>query len=59
MNLGSRGEPQKQSPLTEADVRAIRALAGSKSQREIGKQFGVCQTTVSRIVNGVRWIMVT
>ena len=45
----------RQARLTERDVLAIRTLAGTKSQREIGERFGVTQATISRAINGQRW----
>jgi hypothetical protein len=46
----------RQARLTENDVRAIIALAGIKPQHRIGKQFGVAQSTISRIINRKRWL---
>lgn len=41
--------------LTISDVRKIRALAGTASQREIGRMFGVKPNTVNQIINRKRW----
>jgi hypothetical protein len=41
--------------LTEAQVIEIRALAGSLSHTKIGKQFGVSQPVVSRIISREYW----
>lgn len=51
----TRGESQHASLLTEAEVREIRQLAGSMSQREIGRQFGVTQGCICAIVNRRTW----
>lgn len=51
-----RGESSANAKLTEADVRAIRALGGKGlSQTEIGRLFGVNQQSVSGIIRGVSW----
>ena len=51
------GEGQWNSKLTEDDVREIRLLwaTGKYYQRELAKQFGVLQTTISRIVRRDSW----
>lgn len=51
------GEANPASKLTASDVDEIRRLyaAGSVSQQAIGQQFGVAQTTISKIVRGSRW----
>lgn len=49
------GEKCYNSKLTEADVREIRSLRGSASQREIGARFGIDQSTVSDIQNRKKW----
>ena len=51
----NRGEKHPLATLTEADVRQIRALAGSLTHREIGRRFGVGSTAVCRILNRTRW----
>jgi len=53
----ARGERIASAKLTEADVRAIRALyaGGGLLQRELAHQFGIAQTTVSHIVTGECW----
>lgn len=47
------GERAGNTSLTEIDVSAIRA--SQKTQREIGEQFGITQSQVSRIKSGKRW----
>lgn len=51
----ARGAGNGNSRLTESDVREIRALAGTVSQLEIGRRFGVDQTCVSAIVLRKTW----
>lgn len=41
--------------LTRADARAIRALSGRFTHREIAEQFGVSRPLVSLILAGRRW----
>jgi hypothetical protein len=41
--------------LTEAQVEAIRRLAGTAPQRVIAEVFGVTQTAISLILRGVTW----
>ena len=58
--LVKRGESCTTSKLSESDVRAIRdAYANGESQTAIGKRYGIAQTSVSKVVRGVRWAHVT
>lgn len=41
--------------LTVDDVRMIRSLAGTMSQTRLAKQFGVGQTTISRVIRRLDW----
>ena len=41
--------------LCEEDVRKIKAMRGSMSQKKIGEIFGVGQDEISRILSGKRW----
>lgn len=50
-NVGARNPMSK---LSDDQVREIRKLAGSMSQREIGRLFGVGQDQISRIISGKR-----
>lgn len=50
-NVGARNPMTK---LSDEDVRAIRELAGSQTQRVIAQQFGVGQDQISRILSGRR-----
>jgi hypothetical protein len=50
-----RGERLPQAKLTEADVRAIRSLAGTMDQREIAAKYGVHFTAVWKIINRQSW----
>ncbi len=53
---GPRGENTITAKLTESDVRQIRELSkAGKSQRDIGRQFGVTQENISQIVRGKSW----
>lgn len=49
------GEKHGRSRITEADVRSIRALGGSISQRAIGELFGISQGQIGRIIRGEKW----
>lgn len=49
------GERHGMAKLSESDVRLIRSLRGAATQRVVAKQFGVSQSTVSRIVAGKSW----
>lgn len=52
----ARGEAVGTSKLTSAIVIDIRALyAGGKTQKQIAKQFGLNQTTISKIVTRKQW----
>ena len=52
-----RGIDSANAKLTEADVRAIRALAasGTLTQKEIGERFGIVQSAVGNIIHRKRW----
>lgn len=47
------GERHGNAKLTEADVRAIKAMSGA--HRDIAAKFGVAQTTISKIKAGKAW----
>ena len=53
----NRGRKRWSAKLTREDVGKIRNLytTGKYLQRELGEQFDVSRTQVSRIVNGKRW----
>lgn len=51
----SRGERNGHTKLTEADVRRIRALAGTQSQTVIAAQFGVSRGAVDKILRRQNW----
>jgi hypothetical protein len=51
----ARGETHGISKLTLKEVREIRALLGTMTQREIAKRYGVGQDEISRIKTGHRW----
>lgn len=50
-----RGEKHPMQVLTESDVRTIRKLRGHKSQSDIGRLFGVDQTTICNIHRRKTW----
>ena len=51
------GERNGKAKLTRTAVLRIRRLykAGRMFQRELANQFGVCEATISYIINGGRW----
>lgn len=49
------GEKHHGAKLTESQVRKIRALKGSMTQRRIGSIFGVTEDAVGDIHRGVNW----
>jgi hypothetical protein len=49
------GQKNALAKLTDDDVKKIRALRGSRSQKEIGKMFGIGQMQVSRIQRREQW----
>jgi len=51
----ARGSRHGSAKLAEADVRALRDLAGVVSQRELGKRFGVSQTVVGSAQRRATW----
>lgn len=51
----ARGELQGSAKLTESNVVEIRRLAGSVAQRELGRRFGVCQSTIGFVIRGQTW----
>jgi len=40
------------SKLTDAQTKELRSLAGTMSQKELGKMFGISQTQAGKIING-------
>ena len=50
------GSHNNNAKLTAEDVRAIRRLAaGGAAKRSLGRQFGISEVQVGRIVRGERW----
>lgn len=50
------GEGNPCHKLLEADIIEIKLLAASAmSQRALGARFGISQSQISRIINGLRW----
>jgi hypothetical protein len=57
---GQAGERNNQARLTDANVRAIRALhRAGVSQVTLSRTFGVGQTTIGHVVHGRTWRHVT
>lgn len=50
-----RGQHHGMAKLTDAQVRAIRALGGTMRLRDIGAQFGVSESNVSMILRRTAW----
>ena len=50
-----RGENHHQAVLTEAAVRAIRALADRVSQRALARRYRVSRRTIARVLAGRTW----
>jgi hypothetical protein len=53
--LQPRGETHGQALLTADDVRMIRSLVGSVSQKELARRYGVDPSSVSNIVRRRYW----
>lgn len=51
----ARGEKVGGSKLTEAQVRAVRALLGTHKQSDIAREWGVSESTVSAIKHRRCW----
>ena len=52
----SRGERHHSAVLTDEKVREIRARsAAGESYARIAQEYGVAETTVSRVARGLRW----
>ena len=49
------GERSCRAKLTQAQVDEIRRLRVGRTLKELGKQFGVSEMTISRIARGLRW----
>lgn len=49
------GEDHHYAKLTEDDVRRIRVLGRTLTQKSIGKLFGVTRHTIARVLSGDRW----
>ena len=52
----AKGETHYRVKLSDADVESIRcqAVLGMQSQQELAHQYGVCQSTISRLLNNLR-----
>lgn len=51
----SSGEANRRAKITPEDAMTIRELRGELAQKEIGKMYGLHQTTVSDIQRGKLW----
>lgn len=51
----NRGTRQGRSKLTEADVRAIRSMAGEASHASIAAKFGVGESNIRSILKRINW----
>lgn len=51
----ARGERHGLTTLTKEQVREIRALKGTATQRQLASRFGVCATTVRNIHKWLYW----
>jgi DNA-binding XRE family transcriptional regulator len=51
----ARGTKHHSAKLDEAKVREIRCMRGTKSQRQLAKEYGVDQGTISAIFSGRTW----
>lgn len=49
------GEANSRAKLTAAQVREIRQRLSTEPQMALAREFGVSQTTISRILSGKRW----
>lgn len=50
-----KGSKHPNAKLTEDDVRAIRKLYPSHTQKEIAVKFGICRRQAGDIINRVNW----
>lgn len=55
LQVSQKGERVHNSKLTDDAVREMRRLAGSMTQREMARRFGVAQQTVSKAICGDKW----
>ena len=51
----SRGEKSVNAKLTEEQVRVIRANPDKKTHRELAEEYGVAETTISKIIHRKSW----
>lgn len=59
LSVPRRGSRHGRSKLTEDQIREIRELDGTATQREIAAKFGVGQPQIYRILSGKRWAHLT
>lgn len=53
------GEKNYAAKLTSDDVRTIRSVKGKRTIRDLAKQFGVSDSIICEVQNGLRWKHVT
>lgn len=49
------GSNHPMSKLKDADILAIRSLAGTATHKELGKRFGVSKSTIGNVLRGNNW----
>lgn len=54
-NAKGRGGTRPYRKLTEAQVREIRALRGTVSQRELARRYGVSQPAINLVLKGISY----
>ena len=59
INPMAKGETHGKAKITSADVFKIREMVKFKTQKEVGKMFGVSHKHVGRIARGERWAHLT
>jgi DNA-binding CsgD family transcriptional regulator len=52
---GQKGTQNPQAKLTETSIKSIRRLAGSVSNRQLAREFGVSSTCINAIVSHKTW----
>lgn len=49
------GEANPNAILTAQQVREIRALAGTDTHKNIGRRYGVVESTIDKVLSGANW----
>lgn len=55
LSVSRKGSLHGRAKLTDEQVEEMRSMAGTVTQREIGRRFGVSERHAGRIVSGERW----